>query len=319
VSNELRDKYLRALQATEGSDPLSRLARAGLQASALKFSGLSLGEAATGPGLSFRLADRGNGGLISANEVGDFLQRLQRAVARLAKARRARLADVVKLLPLDFEVARLDVAASGAGSIVVDLRPHAQTPDAEGGELPPGGVSWAEIGAVELARALPEGPEDDESMDSLFSASPVVRRAVNDLISKLPNPNLDISLTVKRGTGERIASTISVGQAEVLRERLDVIREEREVVRMRGRLDGLRTRRQIFYFETPAGAEIHGFVDESLVTVVKAHLDEEVDVALESFVLRTAAGRRSQRRYRLIEVAGQLSQLPPAGELDDDE
>jgi hypothetical protein len=52
---------------------------------------------------------------------------------------------------------------------------------------------------------------------------------------------------------------------------------------------------------------------------VKAHLDEEVDVALESFVLRTAAGRRSQRRYRLIEVAGQLSQLPPAGELDDDE
>lgn len=319
MSNELRDKYLRALQATEGSDPLSRLARAGLQASALKFSGLSLGEAATGPGLSFRLADRGNGGLISANEVGDFLQRLQRAVARLAKARRARLADVVKLLPLDFEVARLDVAASGAGSIVVDLRPHAQTPDAEGGELPPGGVSWAEIGAVELARALPEGPEDDESMDSLFSASPVVRRAVNDLISKLPNPNLDISLTVKRGTGERIASTISVGQAEVLRERLDVIREEREVVRMRGRLDGLRTRRQIFYFETPAGAEIHGFVDESLVTVVKAHLDEEVDVALESFVLRTAAGRRSQRRYRLIEVAGQLSQLPPAGELDDDE
>jgi hypothetical protein len=319
VSNELRDKYLRALQATEGTDPLSRLARAGLQASALKFSGVGLGEAATGPGLSFRLADRGNGGLISANEVGDFLQRLQRAVARLAKARRARLADVVKLLPLDFEVARLDVAASGAGSIVVDLRPHAQMPDAESGELPPGGVSWAEIGAVELARALPEGPEDEESMDSLFSASPVVRRAVNDLISKLPNPNLDISLTVKRGTGERIASTISVGQAEVLRERLDVIREEREVVRMRGRLDGLRTRRQIFYFETPAGAEIHGFVDESLVTVVKAHLDEEVDVALESFVLRTAAGRRSQRRYRLIEVAGQLSQLPPAGELDDDE
>jgi len=64
--------------------------------------------------------------------------------------------------------------------------------------------------------------------------------------------------------------------------------------------------------------EIHGFVDESLVNTVKANLDEEVEVALESFVLRSAAGRRSQRRYRLIEVAGQQSQLPPASELDDE-
>ncbi|MFJ9624689.1 hypothetical protein [Streptomyces sp. NPDC101181] len=320
MNNDLRDKYVRALRTTEGSDPLSRLTRAGLQASAQKFSGLGLQEAAAGPGLNFRLADQTTGGLISANDVGDFLQRVQRAVARLAKARRARLADVVKLQPLDLEVARLDVAASAAGSVIVDLRPHVQADDGDEdkGELPWPGVSWAEIGAVELVRALPEGPEDDDSMDSLFSASPVVRRAVADLVSKLPNPNLDISLTVRRATGERVASGISADQAAVLRERLDVIREEREVVRMRGRLDGLRTRRQIFYFETPAGTEIHGFVDESLVNVVKANLDEEVEVALESFVLRSAAGRRSQRRYRLIEVAGQQSQIPPASELDDE-
>jgi hypothetical protein len=317
VSNDLRDKYVRALQSTEGGDPLSRLARAGLQASARKFSGLGLQESAAGPGLNFRLADPANGGLIAANEVGDFLQRVQKAVARLAKARRARLADVVKLLPLDFELARLDVAVSTAGSIIVDLQPHSMVEE-ERGQLPPGGVSWAEIGAVELVRALPEGPEDEESMDSLFSASPVVRRAVADLIIKLPNPRLDINLAVQRGTGERIVSSLSAVQAESLRDRLNIIREEREIIRMRGRLDGLRTRRQIFYFETPAGGEIHGFVDESLVSVVKAHLDEQVEVALESFVLRSAAGKRSQRRYRLIEVAGQQSQLPPGSELDED-
>lgn len=318
MSNELRDAYVRALQTTEGSDPLSQLARASLQASAMKFSGLGLQEAATGPGLNFRLSDTSHGGLISANEVGDFLQRVQRAVARLAKARRSRVADVVKLQLLDFEVARLDVAASVPGSVIVDLRPHAQSDGEERGELPPAGVSWAEIGAVELVRALPEGPNDEESMDSLFSASPVVRRAVADLIFGLPNQNLDISLAVKRVTGERIVSSLSVGQSESLRERLNIIREEREIVRMQGRLDGLRTRRQIFYFETRAGVEIHGFVDESLVNTVKANLDEEVEVALESFVLRSAAGRRSQRRYRLIEVAGQQSQLPPASELDDE-
>ncbi|MCI3932097.1 hypothetical protein [Streptomyces sp. AN091965] len=318
MNNDLREKYLRALQTTEGDDPLSRLARASLQASATKFSGLGLLETAQGPGLNFRLADTEHGGLISANEVADFLQRVQRAVARLAKARRARVADVVKLQLLDFEVARLDVAASTPGSVIVDLRPHAQPADEESGELAPVGVSWAEIGAVELVRALPEGPEDEESLDSLFSASPVVRRAVSDLIVGLPNPKLDISLAVQRGTGERVVSAISAGQAESLRERLNIFREEREIIRMQGRLDGLRTRRQIFYFETPAGVEIHGFVDESLVNVVKANLDEEVEVALESFVLRSAAGRRSQRRYRLIEVAGQQSQLPPASELDDE-
>ncbi|MCX4789694.1 hypothetical protein OG369_39855 [Streptomyces sp. NBC_01221] len=319
MSNDLRDKFVRALQATEGTDPLSRLTRAGLQASASKFSGLGLLEAAAGPGLNFRLADPANGGLIAANEVGDFLQRVQKAVARLAKARRARLADVVKLLPLDFELARLDVAASAAGSIIVDLQPHMSPVGEERDQLTTdASVSWAEVGAVELVRALPEGPEDEESMDSLFSASPVLRRAVSDLIFDLPNPDLDISLAVQRRTGERIVASLSAGQAASLRDRLNIIREEREIIRMRGRLDGLRTRRQIFYFEPPSGAEIHGFVDESLVGVVRAHLDEEVDVALESFVLRSAAGKRSQRRYRLIEVAGQQSQLPPGSELDDE-
>ncbi|WP_406464963.1 hypothetical protein OH768_53540 [Streptomyces sp. NBC_01622] len=48
MSNELRDAYVRALQTTEGTDPLSQLARASLQASATKFSGLGLQEAATG-------------------------------------------------------------------------------------------------------------------------------------------------------------------------------------------------------------------------------------------------------------------------------
>ncbi|NML53270.1 hypothetical protein HHL19_05975 [Streptomyces sp. R302] len=318
MSNDLRDKYARALQTAEGNDPLSRLARASLQTSAAKFSGLGLHDVAASPGLNFRLADTGHGGLIAANEVGDFLQRVQKAVARLAKARRARMADVVKLLPLDFELARLDVASSGAGSVIVDLRPHVPVDEDGRDELPPGGVSWAEIGAVELVRALPEGPEDEASMDSLFSASPVLRRAVADLISDLPNPNLEIGLSVQRGTGERLASGLSAGQAASLRDRLNIIREEREIIRMRGRLDGLRTRRQIFYLETPAGVEIHGFVDESLVNVVKQHLDEQVDVALERFVLRSAAGKRSQRRYRLVEVAGQLSQLPPEGELDED-
>lgn len=320
MSNDLRDKYVRAFQTTEGNDPLSRLTRAGLQASAEKFSGLGLLQTGAGsPGFNFRLANPDSGGLIAAHEVGDFLQRVQKAVARLAKARRVRRADVVRLQPLDLAFARLDVAASAAGSIIVDLQPHIAVHEEGEDDLAPAGVSWAEIGAVELVRALPESHDDEASMDSLLSASPVMRRAVADLIHDLPNPKLDISLAVRRGTGERISSVLSAGQAVTLRERLGVIREEREVIRLQGRLDGLRTRRQIFYLEPPTGSEIHGFVDDSLVSVVRDHLDQEVEVALESFVLRSLAGKRSQRRYRLIEVAGQQSQLPPGSELDEDE
>ncbi|SEC75128.1 hypothetical protein SAMN05216489_01527 [Streptomyces sp. 3213] len=69
-------------------------------------------------------------------------------------------------------------------------------------------------------------------MDSLFSASPVVRRAVADLIFGMPNQDLDISLAMKRGTGERIVSSLPVGQPESLRERLNIIREEREIERI---------------------------------------------------------------------------------------
>ncbi|GLW59282.1 hypothetical protein [Kitasatospora phosalacinea] len=313
MTSSVQDSWERAFASVQGDDPLSRLARESLQSSAARFPGLGLGATAATQGLMFRIADsEAPGSPISANDAGDFLQRLQRAVARLAKARRARLADVARLLPLDLDLARLNVRATAMGSLIVDLVPQTASETADGSEnLLPAGSSWAEIGAIELVRALPENPNDEASLDSLTSASPVVRRAVADLIHGLPNPKLNIDFTLRQRSGEKLTSCLTAPQANILRERLDSVREERQVVRMRGRLDGLRTRRQIFYFETPAGGEIHGYVDDSLMSAVKENLDAQVDVALESFVNRSGSGKASQRRYRLIEVAGQISQMPP--------
>lgn len=319
MSKQLQESFDLALQSASGSDAFSRLVSSSLRTSAHQFPGLGLKLPERPPGLSFRLADaQAPGSLIAAHEAGDMLQRIQRAVARLARARRLRLPDVAKIHPIDLEVARLNVALSLPGSLIVDLTPQTGLAEEREEGLPTPDTSWAEIGAAELFRALPETEDDDLSLDSLLDASPVVRRAVADLIMKRPNPNLDLSFTLDRYSGEGIQASLTARQAQELEERLNMTREEREVVRMTGRLDGVRTRRQLFYFEPDGRPEIHGFVDDSLVGAVKAHLDSQVTVALETFVLRSSSGRRGQRRYRLIEVEGQVSQLPPTSELDDE-
>lgn len=317
--NNIQEHFERALQGESGSDPFSQLVRESLKASAQQFSALDLQLTPAATALSFRLSDSlAPGKLIGAADAGDMLQRLQKAVARIARARRLRLPDVAKLVPADIEYARLDVAVSRPGSLIVGLTPHLDLGEAD--QIPTVGMTWAEIGAVELIRALPEHADDDQSLDSLLDASPVVRRAVADLITKRSNVEIDLSFTLARQSGEEVVGAILTSrQSRLLAERLNVVREEREVIRLVGLLDGVRTRRQIFYFEPRGSSEIHGFVDESLVGEVKRHLGLQVELALETFILRSPSGRRSQRRYRLIEVAGHSSQLPPDGELDEDD
>ncbi|MEV0187188.1 hypothetical protein AB0I39_01465 [Kitasatospora purpeofusca] len=316
MNSKLEESFARALQKFQGDDPVAEIARASLLAAAGKHDP-SRRIAKRESGLNFRIADsEASGSLISATEAGDFLQRLQKAVARLAKARRARVADVARLLPGDFELARLDVSASWAGSLIVDLVPSVGgPPESRSERFSPDGFAWAEIGAAELVRALPESVDDDASIDSLSSASPVIRRAIADLIQDLQNPNRDLSFSLHRESGERITSCLTASQARVMRERLDVVREEREVIRRRGRLDGLRTRRHIFYLELPTG-EIHGYLDDSLMDAVKANLEQEVEVALETFFTSSGLGKKSQRQYRLIEVAGHKSQMPAQTDFD---
>ncbi|WP_399939900.1 hypothetical protein ACGH52_15540 [Streptomyces sp. BBFR25] len=320
MSTHLETLWLRAMESAQGDDQFSRLRRASLQAAAEKFGITSaleeLGATGTeGTAIQVRLSDpHASNGEVAALEAGDFLQRIQRAVARLAKARRARLADVVRLNQTDFDVARLNVASASVGSWVVDLK-YPQLD--EGSRSPQSSTLWAEIGVVELIRALPEDDADDRSIESIGAASPVIRRAVADLISDRPELQPDLSLSVRRRSGEVLKSTITPRQASSLRERLAVVREERGIVRYRGRLDGLRTRRQIFYLELEDSREIHGYVDESLMPAVKENLDRVVEVEMETFVLRARSGKASQKQYRLIRVGAEQTQLPVGAELSE--
>ncbi len=325
MSKSLQESFECALASASSDSPLDRLVQASLLTSAHQFVGLRLRVPVSSPSLTFKLADASApGSLIGANDAADMLTRIQKAVARLAKARRNRWADAKSLRPSDFAIARLNVASGAPGSLQISLLPDVtQSVLEDEGALPVERGSWAEVGAAELLRALPESPNDDASIESLVSASPVIRRAVADLIMNRANPGIDLSFKLERRSGEPVSAFLSVAQAKVLASRLAEVQEEREIIRMAGRLDGVRTRRQIFYFEPAGGspAEIHGFVDESLVQAVKQHIDSNVQVALESFILRSPSGKRSQRRYRLIEVGDVFTELPPAADIDteDDE
>ncbi|WP_143674042.1 hypothetical protein [Streptomyces sp. or3] len=310
MSTHLHSLWQRAMDSAAGDDPFSRLRRSSLEVAASDFD-IPLTPEVRTAAVQLRLSDESSdaSGAVAALEASDFLRRVQRAVARLAKARRSRLADVVRLTSGDFDLARLNVATASLGSWVVDLSYPVVEEDSPASAS---STLWTEIGVVELIRALPEDDGDDQSIDSIDAASPVIRRAVSDLVSKVSDkrPELSLSLSVRRTSGEVLRSSVTPRQASILREKLAVAREERGIIRVRGRLDGLRTRRQIFYLEVSEGREIHGFVDESLMPAVRENLDHLVEVELETFVMRSRSGRASQRQYRLMRVGQQQSQLP---------
>ncbi|MEE1813735.1 hypothetical protein PUR59_01595 [Streptomyces sp. SP18ES09] len=306
VGRDLRHLHAKALENTRGG-PLAAIRRASLMAASDSMPELSHLSSHSSDVEIYLRDENSVEHAVSANDAGDFLRRVQRAVARLAKARRSRLADVVRLSAEDFQLARFNVTSASFGSLSVKLAPD--LPAVEEGEVRLTGPGWAEIGMVELIRALPESAVDDASIDSLLGASPVVRRAVSDLVDGM-NAQVTMQLALKRQSGETLRSQLSPNQTREIRRRLDVAREERQVARVRGRLDGLRTRRQIFYFETKAGVEIHGYVDDSLIEAVKQNLDREVDVALEITIQRSHSGKTSQKHYRLLSVAGHQSDIP---------
>ncbi|WP_143173357.1 hypothetical protein [Nocardiopsis flavescens] len=296
------------MENAQRGGPLAGIRQASLAAAASKFKELA---PVAQPDFEIHMVDvKSQGHAVSASDAGELLRRVQRAVARLAKARRLRRADVSRLSSGDFSLARFNVVSASFASLKVHLVPDKTFYDEDNEEsVPLSGPSWAEVGLAELIRALPEGENDDASIESLMGASPVVRRAVADLVFKL-NSDIEIGFQFKSSSGEKIVSRVTPVQVRKIAQKLEMTHEDRSVVRMRGRLDGLRTRRQIFYFEPEKAPEIHGYVDESLMSAVRENIDREVDVTLEVVVERSFSGKVSQRHYRLLSVDGHQSEIP---------
>jgi hypothetical protein len=303
MSEDLSRYFADAMQAASGDDPWSQLRRASLQSLAAQVPDLAPARPLP---LTMHMVDpESEDNTVPAAAAGEMLERLQRAVARVAKARRTHAIEVKRLFKADVAAARLDVLTAVPGSWIVELRPHlVQQPaddEEEQAEIPLGTSTWAEQAMVEILAVLPEGPEDEAALDAIAVAEPVIRRAVTDLVSGR-GQQLDVGFSLERPQGEPLAGRITTDQARALRRALDIESEERIIETRRGRLDGLRTKRRIFYLEVPGGQELHGLVDEDLLPVVRDNLDRVVNVRLEVVISRSKSGRVSQRRYHLVGV-----------------
>jgi hypothetical protein len=166
---------------------------------------------------------------------------------------------------------------------------------------------WVDLALRDLLTALPESPEDDDAVDSIQAAEPVLRRSIADLVVGRPSSTVDVSFHLRQVQAESVRSVLSAAQTKRLQRDLAVTRQDRLIEHRQGRLDGLRTKRRIFYLETPGQREIHGLIDEDLMPSVREYLDRVVDVALEVVVTRTRAGQAGHRTYRLINIGSQGS------------
>jgi hypothetical protein len=90
---------------------------------------------------------------------------------------------------------------------------------------------------------------------------------------------------------------------------------DRERVEVAGRLDGLRTRRRVFFFEGP-NIEYEGGFEQDLADTVKAFIDKPAMAILERVRHRRVTGIAGRWSYRLLhlrrpgEPAPDLEPLP---------
>jgi hypothetical protein len=88
------------------------------------------------------------------------------------------------------------------------------------------------------------------------------------------------------------------------------LRESREAVgyeTVSGRLDGVRTRRRIFYLEREGGGTIQGAVAPDLLDEIKENLDRPVTARLRVVRTTTIDGRRGRPVHELLEITPEIN------------
>ena len=162
--------------------------------------------------------------------------------------------------------------------------------------------SWSEMAALELCSILPSSREDDGALDALTSQRATVRSAVSDIVHAVTDIATGIGLDFTVAGHEPVHSEMTVDQAEVLADTFKERRTDRRIEQVPGQLDGLRTRRRIFYLELGSGEELHGAIgpDPLLMEQIKENLGRSVVATLESERVETLDGRRGRLKYRLV-------------------
>jgi hypothetical protein len=283
--------FREAREEITGNTWLDDLARASLSAAEAKFSGREV------PLLRVVLSGVR---AIDAHDSSLVIKAVQDATAKLGHIIRDPKAERSAAYPSDRARARL-IQRGQAGNMIVFGFPEPEV-DTAGDSLAVTAETLAERAARELVTVLPRSADDDASLDAVLAQRPTVRNAVNDIAQAVPKRADALGFRMVLVSGEAIDSVLSVAQANVLKSSLSESRVDRRTITIRGRLDGVRTKRRIFYLEPESGPEIHGAVDLELLEAVRDNLDRQIIATLEEERIRTLSGRRNQALYRLIRI-----------------
>lgn len=159
----------------------------------------------------------------------------------------------------------------------------------------------AEVAAFQMIERLPQSAEDDATLDALLSEPDPIKRAIDRLASAaVAASGIGLQVSTREHRGEQ--ALITSDQGRVLNENLNLPVQTVETKVVRGTLDGMRTRRRLFYLISGADDhEIAGAVADDMLLEVREHIGELVEAAIETTVITTPTGR-TRAANRLLSV-----------------
>lgn len=299
--HDLRVLRQAALEAGHESTSVAMLTAGSIEAAWSKLTGSREAVPAT------LLVELGGTGDLQAAVAAAVSESVQKAIALIVRGMRNPSKEVRQLYAGDIAKASLTQRGQVGHQMVFEVQRRRA---AEGEFGIEDQASMIERALSELVEVLPENPQDDRALDAIIGQRVPVRLAVGQLVAAATRARgLDLTLTIPGH--DPVASVLSADQAVVLKDSLAETDVERRVTRLFGRLDGVRTKRRIFYLEDADGKEITGAIDEGRMRDVHDALDQLVQITVEVSRTRTKGGRVGKDHFRLIDLTVH-EELPPA-------
>lgn len=268
----------------DGTSWLDDLARASLTAAAAKFENR---HPAT---LAVDINANIDAGILAAVSQG-----MQDAVARMSRHITHPDSDANRIMEDDRSRARLFPRRQIGRRIEFGFE---DLDVAEPGLFAAEAASAAELAVRELIEILPESNEDLASIEAMPARDRAILNVVQDIV-KTVEQTAGVGLTLSSTTGGRAIGVMTKDQAFTISSELLESEQERQIVTVDGRLDGLRTRRRLFYLETE-GRDFEGVYDPELAAAVKRHVDTPVRARIEMVRSIKRTGSPGRWSYRLL-------------------
>ncbi|GAA1199613.1 hypothetical protein [Prauserella alba] len=239
---------------------------------------------------------------MDAYAFSDISRALQDATAKVGHIVRNPQGEITYVQPADREKAPL-LQRGQAGNALFFGFPETSDPDAL---INDGIETLSERAVKELCDFLPINGSDDGALDAVLLQRDTIRNAVSDVVNAVTKTS-SLGLTLTPTSGEEVTRSMTTEQARVLHNSLRESREDVGYETVTGRLDGVRTRRRIFYLERDTGSTIQGAVVPDLLDQIKVNLDRPVTARLRVVRTTTIDGRRGRPVYELLDIHGETS------------